>query len=635
MRVEIASKQRKHESNNTPPTAGRRPRTEGDARRDRTSVAAAGGGAVEGLEERRLYSAGDLDPTFSGDGLNRLAPGGSFDVVAMDYRGGRSVVLGIDRDPAQGTGTYGANLIAVRDNGTLDTSFSSDGIRPMPRLMSASDVFIQPDGKILVTGQFGSFLAVARLLKNGAADTSFGTDGFAQLRDFSSIGDVRVAPDGKIVVVGSSVFNFAAARLTANGVLDPTFGSTGSPGVARAILDGFATALAVQPDGKIVLVGQASDPTSIAKSDVGVARLTTAGQLDTSFAHQGFTTDGTYVFDVGDDDAGTSVDLTPDGRILVGAQLDGNRGGAIGLSPAGQLLFAVTDTYGGVGGAVGARVDAQPYDLRSSFDGSQFYLFVRQTGLAPSETTTAVVRYDADGTRDFAFGGAGGSLTIRGAVRADLTADGKIVTAGNPMVVDPATGAGSADYARVEVARRTTATVAADRVRVSGSTIYVEGTAAADTINITTNESTGVFTVVLNGQTKTFARTLNGADRNFFRIDAGAGNDTVRLTAVTSGGFGAIVYAGAGNDTITTAGGSDLIYAGAGDDLVNAMGGVDTILGGPGRDRLYGGDGNDQLAGSDFDMFDGVPDYLDGGLGNDRAFNVESGDALFSVESVG
>jgi Ca2+-binding RTX toxin-like protein len=278
-----------------------------------------------------------------------------------------------------------------------------------------------------------------------------------------------------------------------------------------------------------------------------------------------------------------------------------------------------------------------------------------------------VARYDADGTHDYTFGSYG-VVNLPDAQALDLTADGKLVTAGNP----PAAGAGVAgprDPSRVRVRRRLTATAAADRVAASGDTIYVEGTAGKDTVTLATvNGSLGV---TLNGTTRTFT-AQNG--EYFVVVGGNAGDDTIDATAAA----GAAVYAfgGAGNDVVRTAGGADLLSGGYGNDTLSGGGGDDVAYGGRGNDvvnggdgddrlfgdgeydgradpdptyggrltpqdvgadRVYGGAGNDSLTGSG--TFDRAPDliadYLDGGTGFDVSPTDGPADANFAIEAFG
>src|SRR5688500_18122330 len=81
--------------------------------------------AMEFLESRRPFSAGDLDPSCSGDGTAVTTPGGAFEVVSMDTRGGRTVVLGDTGTTAPGGSGGGSNIVAYNSSGNRDNSFSS------------------------------------------------------------------------------------------------------------------------------------------------------------------------------------------------------------------------------------------------------------------------------------------------------------------------------------------------------------------------------------------------------------------------------------------------------------------------------------------------------------------------------
>jgi uncharacterized delta-60 repeat protein len=140
--------------------------------------------------------------------------------------------------------------------GDLDPTFSVDGWDTPSISMTdyAEDVAIQPDGKIVAIGRrrnpspSPSEFSVVRYLRDGTLDSGFGTAGkvgvsFATGSPGGTNVDpaaVAIQPDGKIVVVGStdlstdgtsySVFNFAIVRLNANGLLDPTFNANGIAG---------------------------------------------------------------------------------------------------------------------------------------------------------------------------------------------------------------------------------------------------------------------------------------------------------------------------------------------------------------------------------------------------------------------
>ena len=132
--------------------------------------------------------------------------------------------------------------------------------------------------------------------------------------DWDEASDLALQADGKIIVsvqilVGSS-FAFGAARFEADGHLDPSFGTGGLATVTFSSLNDFARGVAVQDDGKIVLAGQSAN---LMNPDVALARLTTGGALDSAFGSGGRVTVDFF----GSIDNGQAVAIQPDGRILV------------------------------------------------------------------------------------------------------------------------------------------------------------------------------------------------------------------------------------------------------------------------------------------------------------------------------
>jgi uncharacterized delta-60 repeat protein len=199
----------------------------------------------------------------------------------------------------------------------------------------AFGVAVQPDDRIVVTGGVdaidyiysgypqASDFAVVRLDRNGSLDTSFNATG-KQAIDFgpsSALGwvvayGVAVQPDGKIITVGDSYEGaFAVSRLNGDGSLDASFNSTGKQVIDANSL-GTAYGVAVQSDGKIVVAGTRSTWTADAgwgPNTFAVARLNGTGSLDTSFGAGGVQT---TAFGTSDEGA-TGVALQPDGNMVV------------------------------------------------------------------------------------------------------------------------------------------------------------------------------------------------------------------------------------------------------------------------------------------------------------------------------
>jgi uncharacterized delta-60 repeat protein len=271
-------------------------------------IVAAGAGGDHGDFALVRYNAdGSPDTTFSYDGKQTTDFGGASD-------GANGIAIRADGKIVAG-GTGGGRLALARYNadGSPDTTFSDDG-KQTAALASARDVAVQPDGKIVAVGGYGDFVLL-RFNGDGAPDTTFSGDGeqTTDLDGADQVSGVAIQPDGKIVAAGSAGggIYFALARYNADGSLDPTFSGDGKqiPIFGGGLWGEYATAVAIQPNGKIVAVGHCCD------SDIGgafaVAGLNSDGSLDASWANNGR---ATTAFD--GDASARAVAIQPDGGIL-------------------------------------------------------------------------------------------------------------------------------------------------------------------------------------------------------------------------------------------------------------------------------------------------------------------------------
>ena len=173
-------------------------------------------------------------------------------------------------------------------------------------------------------------VGVVKISAAGAVDTSFGTGGWAVVTaGTGAVAGIAVGPDGSVVVGTivrpSAAADFAALKLTPAGRLDTTFGTGGVATVpfdlANSAGDDLPFAVAVQPDGKVLLVGSVASQGL--DTDIGVARLLADGRPDPSFGPAG---DGRLVaaFDLGgaNNDRATAVAVQPDGRVLVAGDVE-------------------------------------------------------------------------------------------------------------------------------------------------------------------------------------------------------------------------------------------------------------------------------------------------------------------------
>jgi uncharacterized delta-60 repeat protein len=128
----------------------------------------------------------------------------------------------------------------------------------------------------------------------GTADVSFGNNGTVMMTQFGTnntiINAVTTQLDGKIVVAGQtvssgSVWGYFVARYNEDGTLDPSFGNGGTITDRWLVGDSIVHGIAIQPDGKIVIAGTASDLSNHNK--FGLSRFNPNGSYDTSFNSTG------------------------------------------------------------------------------------------------------------------------------------------------------------------------------------------------------------------------------------------------------------------------------------------------------------------------------------------------------------
>jgi uncharacterized delta-60 repeat protein len=306
----------------------------------------AGGGDGRSMGAVRFNTDGSLDTTF-GNGGTALVDFHShplgMQVVGNDIglqSDGKIIVAGY----VESSSHADFALVRLNINGSLDTSFGDNGrvttdfeTSSIPVYVSEDWIFglsIQTDNKIVVAGtasksnELGNLagyrFALARYNVNGSVDTSFGTSGRVTTDLPSSGGQgVVVQPDGRILVVGygegTSDENFESIfliRYNRDGSLDNTFGSGGI--VSSDFSGGFnkGKAIALQQNGKIVIVGRVSGAIPHPVAGMVTARYNSNGSLDSSFGDGGkiITVFGNPGADGG---LASSVALQSDGRIVV------------------------------------------------------------------------------------------------------------------------------------------------------------------------------------------------------------------------------------------------------------------------------------------------------------------------------
>jgi len=370
--------------------------------------------AIEPLEHRILFHAGDLDPSFD-------APSTIAGTATADFAGqidmakavvvqsdGKAVVAGYSFSYANSESYRHAHVSIARFNpdGSPDTTFGAAGQTSLNFQGSnwLLGLTLQKDGKILIAADAGNGdFGLARLMPDGSPDPSFGTGGNV----VTDAGDawfgatsVAVEPDGKIFAAGGYG---AVARYNADGSPDATFDGDGiahvaSPALAAGVFSTYAMAL--QADGRILAAGYyylpSFNPTK-SLAEFALARLNSDGSMDGSFGAGGVVL--TRVGKTRHSEI-NALAVQPDGKIIA-TGLTSNNEDSLAIArynPDGSL-----DKKFGKKGSVTDRALAGAFAVSLQSDGR----IVAAGSAATSPRRFAAARYLPTGQRDRTFGDGG------------------------------------------------------------------------------------------------------------------------------------------------------------------------------------------------------------------------------------
>ncbi|MEI7991857.1 MAG: hypothetical protein WCH93_05425 [Actinomycetota bacterium] len=311
---------------------------------------------------------------------------------------------------------------AVGSDGTLDTTFSTEGFDNW-----ISAVRVLPNGQVLVGGEFTHFdptganlsvKAIARLNSDGTLDPAFNHGGFT-----GSVWGAAVQPDGKLVLVGNlsafdptgtNVAMHNVARLNSDGTLD---GSLHLPNATSGVI-----AVALQSDGKILIGGffDVVDSVIVRK----IVRLNADGTVDNTFSHQGLS--GGIV---------NSIIVQPDGKIVAAGSFTGfdPSGTPVTVNRIARLnsdgTLDASFNHGGFGASEVKSVAVQSDGrILVSGDFTQF-----DPGGTPV-TVNRIARLNSDGTLDTSFNHGGFNGVVRPML---IQPDGNVVVGGDFTAFDP------------------------------------------------------------------------------------------------------------------------------------------------------------------------------------------------------
>ncbi|WP_430405386.1 T9SS type A sorting domain-containing protein [Fluviicola sp.] len=302
--------------------------------------------------------------------------------------------------------TYQNGVARLNYDGTLDATFNAEA----GANSNISSSQIQPDGKILVGGNFTSFHGtainrIARLNTDGTLDSTFNPGSGAN----GAVTVIVIQSDGKILIGGEfyTVNNISMpkiARLNSDGSLDASF-------VINTGFNDYLTSIALQPNGKILATGNFTSFSGV--SNKRIIRLNNDG-----------TQDLTFNVGLGANTAVNAIAIQPDGKILAGGSfttINGNTCKAIvrlnadGTMDQGFNLLTMSGSVNSISSLV----------LQSNGQIIIGGIFSTINGVSRKN----IARLNSDGTLDVSFDpGTGANTAVTNLV---IQTDGRILLSGN------------------------------------------------------------------------------------------------------------------------------------------------------------------------------------------------------------
>lgn len=325
-------------------------------------------------------------------------------------------------------------IVRYNEDGSLDSSFGDEGIVTSDGGRCYSMELLN-NGKIIIAGQYNAKNFVARLLPNGSLDETFGEDGvFNMGSNYTQVNDMIILPNGSILCAGHSGFSsrkLQVFKLTSDGELDTSFGTDGFFTSFFGYTAVTVNAILLQPDGKFI-VGGAVIPDHYyphLNNELLLVRFNTDGTLDADFGQDG------VQLHTSSTKCANDLAFTSDYKIIAVGNIDTNLSGTYGDVVVTQFNNdgSLDETFGTESGYTRISVDSYAEYARSvliSADG-KIYLGGDYWDWGNYHL---VIRFNADGTPDDTFGNNGIFETLIkayfGGLDMAFTPDSKLVLVG-------------------------------------------------------------------------------------------------------------------------------------------------------------------------------------------------------------
>ncbi len=274
--------------------------------------------------------------------------------------------------------------------------------------------------------------------QDGSLDITFGNNGIVKSNigsPYDEISSIAIQSDGKIVVVGKSNLNtysdITIARYLINGTLDNNFGNNGSTTFSYSSLDDYGVGIVIQNDGKMLIAGTTYDSTKGNQSAI-LIRYNNNGTLDNTFGNNGFVVTSINNYN----NICTSIALQSDGNILLGGYTETCAGGYT------QEMFVIRYQNNGTldltfnsNGIALSNYNAFGVKGSSIVIQSDDKIIIGGNSVSNSNVNFAITRFNTNGSLDNTFSHDGmDTIFIGGTIdygtKVALQNDGQIVLAG-------------------------------------------------------------------------------------------------------------------------------------------------------------------------------------------------------------
>ena len=382
-------------------------------------------------------SDGDLDSSWGGTGVVVSTHTDSSAAYAIaNYPDNRVLVVGSVTD------STASRILVSRflADGSADTSCNGTGeFVDTVNDAVASDVVVLSDGSFVVAGTIQinnkGTLFVAKFTNTCSFNTTFGNNGIAAYSagDGTSARGLTVQPDGKIIVVGdeyptvsdSNDQRILITRFSDLGILDTSFGSNGRF-ISSSNEKGQAQDVVISSSGRIIFTG--SIVGTVAPDAAIIGRLTSNGLLDSTFATQGY-----FINEFNGDAQLNAIDIRPNGNLVA----VGTHSVPYSTAPQSALIVCLTEQ-----GALDSTCNAVGWNFISDFPNDVYADDVIVTsdnkillsGASNDGTARPIVmRLNHNGTLDNNFATLGtwrGTSLIGRMYSVTIQSDGRILAAG-------------------------------------------------------------------------------------------------------------------------------------------------------------------------------------------------------------